>query len=69
MTVMKRKSQDNYEQYQEMHQVDVEEIMWKRLCGREEMFNISLVSIKMVDNRVVRVASTTRTRKHRSSSA
>jgi hypothetical protein len=38
-----------------MHQVDVdvdvEEIMWSRLCGIEEMFNKSLVSVKNTENR------------------
>jgi hypothetical protein len=69
--------------YLEMHQVDaeeimwkrlcrrdyVEEIMWKRLCGREEVFNMSLVSVKMVENRIASVPSTTRTKQHQSSVA
>jgi hypothetical protein len=57
---------------QELDQVDVEEIMLKRrgyveekrVCGREEVFNMPLVSVKMAENRVVSVSSTMRTRQH-----
>jgi hypothetical protein len=41
-----------------------EEKRWKRRCEREEMFSISLVSVKMTGNRVVSVPSTTRTRQY-----
>jgi hypothetical protein len=45
----------------------VEEIMWKRLCGRKEVLNMSLVSVKMAENRSAPISSTIRTRQHRSS--
>jgi hypothetical protein len=42
----------------------VEEIMSRRRGGREEVFNMSLVTVMMSKNRVVPVSSTTRTRQH-----
>jgi hypothetical protein len=43
---------------------EVEEKRWKRRGEREEVFNMSLVSVKMAENRVVSVSSTIRTRQH-----
>jgi hypothetical protein len=37
-----------------------------RLYGREEVFNMSLVSVKMVENQAAPVSSTIRTRKNQS---
>jgi hypothetical protein len=45
----------------------VEEKRWKRRGGREEVFIMSFVSVKMAENRVVLVSSTIKTRQHQSS--
>jgi hypothetical protein len=44
-------------------------LMLKRLCGREEKSNMSLVSVKMTENRAAPIQPTTRTRQHQSNAA